>query len=622
MPSIADIYSLARQQQLTGGLAQAEHLYRQILETDPSQADVWCSLGEVCESQGKLGEAEICCRRAVQLRPGLGKAHNWLGIVLAQQRRMGEAVTSFREAVRFEPNDAEYQHNLGVALDRQGQTEAAISSYRQAIRLNPQFAQAHYNLGLALNSQNKRDEAIEAYRKALQFRPNYPQALNDLGNALAAQEKLDEAVVNYQKAMRLQPQFADAYYNLGIALGKQQKHDEAMVQFRQAIRIKPDFAEAHVHMGDVYRLKGETDEALVCFKHALRYKPSLPGAHWNRALLLLLCGEFEQGWAEYEWRWAQYDFAKRQFAQPQWEGSLLNGRILLLHTEQGLGDTLHVIRYLSLVNGLRHNTASRVVVECQPALVPLLSGMPGIDLLLPYGAKLPSFDVHAPLLSLPGIFHTTLDTIPRAVPYLHAKPELVDHWKRRAEFGVRSAELNNCLSTPRSALRTDPHFLIGISWQGSIANPADRSRSIPLSAFAPLARVDGVGLVSLQKGPGTDQLQELKGQFDVLELKDLDDESGAFMDTAAIMRRLDLVVSTDTALGHLAGALGVPVWLALTMAPDWRWLLKREDSPWYPTMRLFRQTKHGRWEDVIKRMAEELKQAMNGKRAEPRKRPG
>jgi len=627
MTTIPEMFSLARQHQQAGGFAQAEQLYRQILHGDPSHIDAYCFLGEVCETQGKLPDAEISYRRAIQLLPGHARAHNWLGIVLARQGRLVEAVASFKQAVRCDPNDAETHHNLAVAFDRQGQTAAAIDSYRQALQLQPSFAQAHYNLGLALNAQDNRDEAIEQYRRALQFKADYPEALNDLGNALAAQEKLGEAVSSYQKALRLRPHFADAHYNLGIALGKQQQHDEAMAEFRQALRFKPDFAEAHVHLGDVHRLKGEMDEALACFKQALRLKPALPGAHWNRALLLLLCGDFEQGWQEYEWRWAQHDFARRQFPQPQWDGSDLRSRTILLHAEQGLGDTMHIIRYLPLVK----QRGGNVIVECQPQLLRLLAGFPGIDALLSTGSLLPPFDVQAPLLSLPGIFHTTTDTIPRAVPYLQANVKLVEHWRHEMRESpmsdgkspmsdVQCPMSEEAVLTSHIAHRTS-HFLVGIAWQGSVANPGDRQRSIPLACFAPLAQVPGVKLISLQKGPGTEQLCASPspppgggekrwgaGQIPVLDLASrLDEESGAFMDTAAVMKSLDLVVCTDTAVAHLAGALAVPVWLALTTAPDWRWLLKREDSPWYPTMRLFRQTRYGRWEEVFERMAGELR---------------
>jgi tetratricopeptide (TPR) repeat protein len=590
MTSTVELLSRVRQLQQAGAFAQAEQLCRQILQTEPSHTDAWCFLGEACESQGKLADAEMCYRRAIQILPGYANAFNWLGMVLARQGRMAEAVTCFQQAVHSAPANAEFHHNLGVAFDRQRQTAAAIDCYKQAIRLRPNFAQASYNLGLALNAEGQRAEAAEQFRQALRYQANYPEALNDLGNALAALEQFDEAVASYRKALSLRPDFGDAHYNLGIALGKQGKPDEAIAAFRRALQCKADFVEAHLHLGNALRLTGQMQAALTCFETALRLKPALPDAHWNRALLWLLCGDFEQGWAEYEWRWAQHDFARRHFIQPRWDGTSLGGRTILLYSEQGLGDTMQFVRYVPLVQ----ERGGNVILECQPQLEKLLAGFPGIDRLIPTGAALPPFDVQAPLLSLPGVFRTTLDTIPRSVPYLHAKPELVNRWREK--------------------LATYDGFKIGIAWQGNLANATDRQRSIPLKFFERLAQVGGVQVVSLQKGPGADQLRAImelappSSQFPILELgATLDEDSGPFMDTAAIMINLDLVVSMDTSVAHLAGALGVPVWVALTMAPDWRWLLNREDSPWYPTLRLFRQRRFGDWDDVFERMAGELK---------------
>jgi tetratricopeptide (TPR) repeat protein len=609
MSGVVELLNLARSHQQKGAYSQAEKLCRQILQADPTHADAWCLLGEACELQQKLNEAEFGYRRAIELLPGYGNAHNWLGIVLARQGRLVEAVSSFQQAVRSEPDNAEMHHNLAVALDRLGKTGEAINGYRQALRLRPSFAQAHYNLGLALNTQGDPNLAIESFQAALQYKPDYPEALNDLGNALAAKERLDEAVACYREALRVRPQFADAHYNLGIALGKTQKHEEAMGHFQKALQFKPDFAEAHVHMGDIYRLSGQMDKAFASFKSALTFKPALPQAHWNRALLWLLCGDFEKGWQEYEWRWEQYNQARRHFPQPLWDGSDLGGKTILLYAEQGLGDTMQFVRFVPLAK----ERGGRVIVECQPQLVNLLTSFPGVDRLLPTGAALPPFDVQAPLLSLAGILRTSLNTIPASVPYLHAKPELTEHWRTKmSDVRCPMSDVNMIPSdighrTPRTG-----HFMIGIAWQGNVANPGDRHRSIPLESFGPIAEVPGVRLLSLQKGPVAEKLsynrQLRNDSFGLVELGSRwDEDNGAFMDTAAVMKHIDLVITTDTSVAHLAGALAVPVWLAATVAPDWRWLLKREDSPWYPTMRLFRQKTYGQWEDVFHRMAQELK---------------
>jgi hypothetical protein len=295
-------------------------------------------------------------------------------------------------------------------------------------------------------------------------------------------------------------------------------------------------------------------------------------------MLLLLEGNFAQGWPEYDWRRWHKDVA-RPFPQPLWDGSPLKGRTLLLHAEQGLGDTLQFIRYSARVP----RDGGRVVLECQPALLPLLRGLPGLDQVLPLGAALPPFDVQAPLPSLPGLFGTTADSIPAEVPYLRADPERVGQWRR--ELGPGDG------------------FTVGIAWQGNPKNKGDRRRSVALSRFVPLAEVPGVRLCSLQVGAGTEQLAG--ADFPLL---DLGSRLTDFVDTAAAVSCLDLVVCVDTALAHLAGALGKPVWLAVASAPDWRWLLGRPDSPWYPTLRLFRQPSPGDWQSVFAQLAAALRQ--------------
>jgi hypothetical protein len=413
----------------------------------------------------------------------------------------------------------------------------------------------------------------------------------------------------------------EAHNGLGCALERLDQIEEAIRCFRQAISLDPTFATAHNNLGTALERQEKLEEALTSYEQAMSLKPDYAAARWNRARLWLLLGNFEQGWPEYEGRWTQTNTARRTFAQPLWDGSDLNGRTILLYAEQGLGDTMQFVRYAPLVkrsheSGVRaqgsgaRSQHGRVIVECQPALMKLLAIVPGIDCLIEQGSPLPSFDCQASLGSLPGIFRTSVDTIPAAIPYLQADPKLVHKWT--------------------SDIRHRPSaFLVGICWQGNPAYGFDRQRSIPLSQFAPLAKLQGVRLISLQKGPGTEQLERMKdgsgrlkdegGRMKIEEVADfsssfiihpssfhIDEASGPFMDTAAIMRSLDLVITSDTAVAHLAGALGVATWLLLPLVPDWRWLLKREDSPWYPSMRLFRQMKDGCWEAIFQRVADAL----------------
>jgi tetratricopeptide (TPR) repeat protein len=648
------MYELAVRNHQAGNLQLAEQLYRQVVQADSSHADAWCFLGVACQAQSRLAEAEIALQRAVQLAPSHPSASSFLGAVLLQQSRPAEAVAAFQQALRIEPDNAEIQGNLGVAYAALGSAlaglrklEDAVASYRHAVRLRPQDAQMHYmlgamlaklrrldeaitqyehalrikpdfaeaynNLGFVLQAQGRVGESITHWRAALRLQPNSPEVLNNLGNAVQSQGNLDEAIGFYQRALQLRPGFAAAHNNLGNVLKNAGRLEEAVAHWRQALLLERDYAEPHYNLAKEQQRLGQFDEAEAHYKQALRLKPDYAEARWNRALLWLLLGDFERGWPEYEMRWTQPDFSQRSFPQPRWDGSVLAGRTIYLHAEQGLGDTLHFVRYVPLVQAL----GLRVILECQPALLRLLSKVEGLDKLVSQGATVPTFDVQAPLLSLPGIFRTSIQTIPATVPYLFADKELVGYWRgelrksgvRRPVSGVKtSSSSDSGLRTPDSG-----HFRIGIAWQGSPSFRGDRERSIPLAQFAPLARVPGVQLISLQKGPGVEQLEALTPDTG-LRTPDvflrLDESSGPFMDTAAIMLNLDLVISSDSAVAHLAGALGVPAWVALSFVPDWRWLLEREDSPWYPAVRLFRQSRLGQWGEVFKAMAEELRKAV------------
>jgi Flp pilus assembly protein TadD len=613
------------QYQQAGDLARAEALYRQVLQTDPQQPDALHLLSTTYLRQGKHADAAATLRQLLHLRPEHADAHNNLGIALAglgkrdeailsfqQALRLGppaadtygnlglallererpeEAATCFQQALRLEPNNAETHAHLALALTRQGRLDDAIACWRQLVRLRPHDAEVHNSLGGTLAQRGHLEEAVASLRQALRLRPQHAETHSNLGLALAELGRLDEALIYLRTAIRLKPDYAAGHSNLGLALIGQDHLDEALASLREALRLQPDFPEAHNNLGMALARLGQYDDALAHYAEALRINPTYPEAHKNRALAWLLLGDYERGWSEFEWRWRCKDFTRRPFPQPQWDGSPLAGRTVLLHAEQGLGDTLQFIRYAALVK----QRGGTVLFECPPGLHALLANCPGIDRLLVRGGPLPPFDVHIPLLSLPAALQTTLATVPAPIPYLRPAAALVEQWQRELE--------------PVSA------FKVGIVWRGSPRYRADRQRSIPLAHFAPLARVEGVHLFSLQKGPGTEELSQAAEQVAVTDLGGrLDETTGAFMDTAAVMHSLDLVVTADTAAGHLAGAMGVPVWIALPFSPDWRWQLGREDSPWYPTVRLFRQRTAGTWDEVFERMAGELARQLGARR--------
>jgi Flp pilus assembly protein TadD len=426
----------------------------------------------------------------------------------------------------------------------------------------------------------RRQEAVDHYRHALRLQPTNADVLNNLGLALTELGRPAEAIVPLQQAVRLRPTSVEALNNLGLALTDVGRLSEAQAALEQALRLQPTFVDAHTNLATVSARLGRFAEALAGYEMSLWLRPSGVSPHWNRALTWLQMGDFERGWPEYEWRFRRKRSRPRPFAQPRWDGSSLAGRTILLHPEQGLGDVIQFVRYAALVK----QRGGTVVVECPRSLYPLFSRCAGIDHLVAEGDPLPPFDFQVPLLSLPGLLGTTLASIPAQVPYLGAEPQLVDFWGQR--------------------LRRDPGLRVGIAWQGNPRHQWDRHRSVALAQFAPLARLEGVRLISLQQEHGTEQLSALAGRFPVEPLgPNPDGQPVTFADTAAVLHHLDLVVTVDTSLAHLAGALAVPVWVALSTYSDWRWLLDRDDSPWYPTLRLFRQAQLGQWQHVFERIA-------------------
>jgi tetratricopeptide (TPR) repeat protein len=654
VPTLAEAFSVALRHHQAGRLELARGLYQQILNADPNHADCHHLLGLIAYQNGRFDQAIVSIRHAITLKPSAPAYYSNFGLALEASGRIDDAVASYLHALSLQPDLAEihcnlanallkltkfheaathYRHSLhlkqdyaeahfglGLALDKLAQMDEAVAQYRQALRVDPDHAEAHKCLANALLSQGKFEDALAHFQHAVRCRPASAQALCDLGNAQFSLGDLDEACRCYREALRLQPDFAEACNDLAGVLSRQEKHEEAASWYRKAMALKPVFPEAVYNLGNSLERQGKFREALRCYDELLRLLPNATGdlvgkAHWIRSLLWLLLGDFDKGWPEYEWRWARPGIAPRTFRQPVWDGSDLRGRRIFLYAEQGLGDTLQFIRFVPHVK----ERGAEVIVECQPSLVPLLAHARRIDHLLPVGDPLPAHDLQAALLSLPRIFGTSLDSIPTPIPYLHANPKLTDHWRKQATSGVRSpkSEVQNPTSSDIGHRTSDFGRIlnVGIAWQGSPSFSRDRQRSIPLSCFGPLAKLQGIQLISLQKGPGTEQLSAVSCQlsegrqtsFQVIDLgARLDERNGPFMDTAALMTNLDLVISSDTAIPHLAGALGVPVWVALSHIPDWRWMLERSDSPWYPTMRLFRQAKSGRWEEVFEQMAAEL----------------
>ncbi|HYV34247.1 MAG TPA: tetratricopeptide repeat protein, partial [Gemmataceae bacterium] len=552
-PRHADaLHFLGLCQYQTGRLEQAGESMRQSLDLKPGAVGFRCNLGLVYQALGKTQEAIATYEEVLRLDPQSAEAHGVLCNLLRPLGQLENAVAHGREAVRLQPDFAGAHNNLALAYREQYKLDEAVAHYREAIRIDPGYAAAHRNLGQALAAQDNLAEAEIHCRMALQFNPHFPEAHNSLGNILQSLGKVAEAVTHIRQALLLKPDFAEAHNNLGNALLRLEKRDEAEAHYLEAQRLRPEYDEVFNNLGALMLSTDRIDEGLANFEQALRLNPDYVEAHWNRSLGWLLHGDFERGWTEYEWRWQRPDFKWRNLPQPLWDGSNFAGKTLLIQTEQGLGDTIHFIRYAPLVKA----RGGTVIVQCQLALLKLLGGMEGVDQLAPLGSPLPPFDLQVQLLSLPRIFHTSEDNIPRAVPYLHADSALVEKWRECRVGGVfethQIAKVGSEYSTHPTARH--PPLLIGIAWQGNPTQSTDRRRSMPLRCFAPLAKLPGIQLVSLQKGFGVEQIQAVANDFSVVDLgSQLDETSGAFMDTAAIMKNLDLVISSDTAVPHLAG---------------------------------------------------------------------
>jgi tetratricopeptide (TPR) repeat protein len=538
--------------------------------------------GLVLRAMGRLDEAAAVLTRAVELDPGYAVAQRNLGVVLRELGRFDEAENRFRRMLAQDSRDAAAWRNLGMIFGARGRHAEAIDAFREALAVDPADFDAHNNIGVALKELGRLAESKGSHREAVQLRPNHAGAHNNLGIVLNASGQFEEARSCFAEALRLRPDYADARHNLGAALADLERHEEAVEHFRTALNLNSRNAEYHNSLGASLQVLGFPQKALSCYDEALRLDPSHAWGHFNRSQALLLFGKYEEGWREWEWRRRLPGLTPRKYRGDAWDGQPIPNGTVLLHTEQGLGDTIHFIRFSRIVR----QRVGRVIVECQPALVPLLRTCPDIDTVVGRGEPLPPFDVYAPLMSLPTLLALSADEIPTKVPYLSADATLVEQW--------------------RSRLATLSGLRVGIAWQGNPKHKRDRSRSVDLSAFAPLATVPGVHFLCLQKDPAARE-QRARCEFPVQDPgPNVDESAGAFMDTAAIMKTLDLVISTDTAIPHLAGALGVPVWLALPYAPDWRWREEGETSRWYPTMRIFRQPSRGNWEPVFETVRGEL----------------
>ncbi len=575
------LYVLAVVESALGKYNAALKHYDLALALQPQHAEALSNRGNTLKALNRFEEALDSYDRALVVQPNYASALTNRGAVLFDLKRYDDALASYDRALALRPDDAGAIYNRAGTLHALKRFDEAIASYDRAIVLRPDFAEAHANRGNTLNELSRFGQALESFDRAIALRPSLVEALSNRGNTLNKLKRFNEALESYERALELQPDHAGAHYNRGTTLLELKRYDEAVGCFDRAIALQPNYPEAFSNRGAALCELGRRREALDNYDRAIALQPDYPEAHWNAASLRLLTGDFSRGWAEYEWRW-KYEamaIARRNFVQPQWRGEAIEGKTILLHSEQGLGDAIQFSRYAPLVARL----GVRVILEVDKRLKELMASLAGVTQVISVGDALPDFDLHCPLLSLPLAFGTELATIPAEIPYLHAAPKKVVEW--RARLGEKH------------------QFRVGIVWSGNPNHKRDQIRSIDLGAFLPLLE-SGATLISVQKDIRPSDATVLSEHSDIYQCGD---GLADFSDTAALLSNLDLIISVDTSIAHLAGALGRPVWILLPYLPDWRWLLDRNTSPWYPSARLYRQNETRDWAGVITTVGNDLR---------------
>jgi tetratricopeptide (TPR) repeat protein len=535
----------------------------------------------VCFRQGRLDQAEKLSARMLKKWPGSFDALHLLGIIKLQSGRPGAALGFFESALEAHPDSPEALGNLAMALVGLRRDGEALALLNRAQALDPNGWHTLNNRGSLLLRLNRAADALADFERALAIEPRNPGIALNRGNALAQLKRFTEAVAQYDAVLSEQPNLAEAHHNCGNALLGLGRAAEALTAFARALALRPDYPKALVSRATVLEALNRHREALADLDRALAIEPNNADAHHNAALALLRIGDYRRGFREYEWRWQRTGMpGPRKLSKPLWLGEYpLARKTILLHAEQGLGDTIQFVRYAPLLAG----TGARVVIEVQRELVGLLGRVEGVAAAVPRGNPLPPFDVHCPLGSLPRAFMTEPSSIPAGVPYLRVSEQKLAAWRAR--------------------LADIPPQRVAIAWSGSPSHPNDVNRSIALPLLEPLLSFNHVNVVSIQRELRQDDAELLTR---LPRLTNLGQELADFEDTAAVVSLVDLVISVDTSVAHVAGALGRPTWILLPFCPDWRWMLERNDSPWYPTARLFRQPAPGDWPNVVAKVRDEL----------------
>ncbi len=600
-------------QHLSGNHAAAVELLRRAVAGAPGDASYQSNFGAVLLAAGQLPQAIAAFSRAVAIQPDFPNGHYNLANALKQNGQRDQAIAAYRRAIELDPNHFQALSNLGHLLLDADKKEEAIELFRRAVVLRKELPEAHTNLALAMKRNKAAADALRGFRYVLSIQPDNVQAMGEVGEALMDEKKYDEAEALFAKALSLEPNSAATNLHMGSVFSARKQFDQSAIHFRRAMEIDPLLPETQSNMGSVYSREkkvdlaiahyrralelrpsladvegnlagllnetGDFEEAFRLYRHAIELEPESSDAHMNLAFALLARGEFREGWREYEWRWKDKKSPRWEMADRQWKGEPLDGRPILIRSEQGLGDSIQFLRYVPMVSQL----GGRIALAVPAPLHELCRNLPGVERVVNrYEDALPC-DIQVALLSLPFAFGTTLETVPAQVPYLRPDPQSVEKWRAR--------------------LGDDPRKKIGLVWAGNPDQADDQTRSIPLAAYAPLGRFPGLRFISLQKGVGAPQAKNPPPE---LQLIDWTEELTDFAQTAALISNLDLVITIDTSVAHLTGAVGQRGWVLKSTGPDFRWIPGREVSPWYPTLRVFHQTKYRDWAGPLERLEREM----------------
>jgi tetratricopeptide (TPR) repeat protein len=576
---------------------EAEAAYRHAIALNPDSTRSRFNLAVALAGQERLAEAEAAYRDVIARDPAHPGVWLNLGTVLADQKKFDEAIAAYRHALTVDPYDSILHVSLGSALRQQGQLDESVIHFRRASTLDPDNLAAFRLLGLVLHEVGQVDEAAHIFRQVSTRDPGDVESLTNLGACLCALGQVDDAIAACDLALALNPHHAPAHTNMGILLDMQNDFEAAVAAHRRAVEANPSYAQGYANLAVALGHAGEVDEALEVSRRAIALDPDKPQTRFNHSHALLMSGNLLNGFVEHRWgrkcKGSSVGFP--DLPGSEWEGEPLAGRTLLLYAEFGIGDALQFVRYLPMIAAKERlkesSEGGSIVLQVQPGIAPLLRTMPGVTV-VSRGEPLPPFDVHLPLMDLPRIFRTTLDSIPAEIPYLHVDPVKLARW--------------------RHALDKTSLLKVGVVWAGNPLHKSDRFRSLSAEVVLPRLITPGVQLFSLQMEPRPEDVRVLTGlRADVIDLARAIDD---FTDTAAVVSALDLVIAVDTSVVHLAGAIGRPVWVLLPHALDWRWMHEREDTPWYPTVRLFRQHKTLAWDGVLSRVSAELARVAAGER--------